>query len=382
MADKPTDSLTILTEKYGRRLAKHHVYQKPAGVWVTQGYPANSHLFSYEQCRVQSLDDLAAALKVAASSPSRVVIRAEPNASAAKSVAEIGFTRRNGECFDATPRRWVCIDVDDMIAPGFDIRRDPAAAVAWVVKTQFPHEFQNTRIIWQLSSSAGLKDPEQVKVHLWCWLSRPLGFEELKAWRMQSGFPADEAMFRNVQIHYVADPSFEGAPDPCSRRWGILDGEHDEIEVPAIDIARARERAKARGESLTGMVSGKDVAAILAQMGDGEGGHGFHEVILSAQMKWARMTPPAFYARQREALKAEIREAARNAYRRPGRSLVEVERNYLTDDALDKGIDGAIKRVRAWNADAAEEFSRMMPLAEAQNEIYAAARRFFAGALQ
>lgn len=380
MADT-SDSLTILTEKYGRRLAKHHVYQ-PAGGWVTRGYPANPALFSYEQHQVQSLDDLARVLKDAAADPSHVVIRAKPNALAAASVAATGFTRRNKDCFDAVPRRWVCIDVDDVTAPGFDIRAAPGTTVAWLIKTHFPPEFQRARIIWQLSSSAGLKDPERVKVHLWCWLSRPLGFEEMKAWRMLSGFPADDAMFRDVQIHYIADPSFEGAPDPCSQRWGILEGEQDEIQVPEIDIAQAREKAAERGESLTGMVSGKDVAAILAKMGDGEGGHGFHAVILSAQMKWARVTPPAFYDRQREALKAEIRKAARSAYRRPGRSLEEVERNYLTDDALDKGIDGAIRRVRERNVEAAADFPHTMPLTEAQSEILGAARRFFGEALQ
>lgn len=380
MADK-SDSLTILTERYGRRLAKHHVFQ-PAGGWVTRGYPANPALFSYEQHQVQSLDDLARGLKSAATDPSRVVIRAEPNALAAASVAATGFTRRNKECFDAVPRRWVCIDVDDVTAPGFDIRNAPAATVAWLIKTHFPPEFQNTRIVWQLSSSSGLKDPEHVKVHLWCWLSRPLAFAEMKAWRVLAGFPADEAMFRDVQIHYIADPSFEGAPDPCSQRWGILDGEHDEIQVPEIDLAKARERAAERGENLSGMVAGADVAAILAKMGDGEGEHGFHTVILSAQMKWARVTPPAFYDRRREGLKAEIRKAAREAYRRPGRSLDEVERAYLTDDALDNGIDGAIKRVRERDAGAVAEFSLAMPLAEAQSEIFGSARRFFAEALQ
>ncbi|RVK29528.1 hypothetical protein [Sinorhizobium meliloti] len=381
MADK-ADSLTILTEKNGRRLAKHHVYQNPSGGWVTQSYPANPFLFSYEQHRVQSLGDLAHVLNEAAADRSHVVIRAKPNALAAKSVAETGYTRRNKVCFDAVSRRWVCIDVDDVTAPGFDIRKDPAAAVAWLIETHFPPEFQNTRIIWQLSSSAGLKDPERVKVHLWCWLSRPLGFEELKAWRMQGDFPADKAMFNDVQIHYIANPSFEGAPDPCSQRWGILEGEHDEIQVPEIDMEKARARAAERGESLTGMVSGKDVAAILSKMGDGEGGHGFHGVILSAQMKWARTTPPAFHDRQREALKAEIRKAARSAYRNPGRTLEEVERNYLIDDALDKGIDGAIRRVRERNVEAAADFPHTMPLVEAQNEIFGAARRFFAEALQ
>ncbi|MFU0505852.1 hypothetical protein [Pseudaminobacter sp. NGMCC 1.201702] len=376
------DSLTILTDKHKRRLAKRHVFSPGSGKWVTEGYPDKLAFFDVEQHPVRSLADLERVLRETAVDPSRVVIRAEPNASAFAAIAETGFTRRNKECFAATPRRWVCVDVDSVTAPGFDIRTDPAGVVAWLVKTQFPPEFQNTRILWQLSSSAGLRDPEAVKVHLWCWLSRPLGFQELKAWRLQGGFPADDAMFRDVQIHYVADPSFQGAPDPCARRWGVLEGEHGEIHVPEIDLTQARQKAADRGESLTGLVSGKDVAEILSKMGDGDGGHGFHAVIISAQMKWARTTPPAFYDRQRAALKQAIREAARNAQRRPGRSLADVERDYLTDDVLDRGIDGAIKRAKERQVEAAADFPPFVPLREAQTAIYAAARQFFKEALR
>ncbi|MGH6860985.1 MAG: hypothetical protein ACRECY_12050, partial [Phyllobacterium sp.] len=335
------DKLTILTERYGRRQAKRHV-RVPSG-WVTESYPANPFHFSVETRPVSSLDDLHEALRALAASPDKIAIRGEPNENARAAIAVKGFTQRNKESFDATPRRWVCIDVDNVILPGHDIARDPDRAVEHLVNTHFPPEFQNTRIVWQLSSSAGLKDPELVKCHLWCWLSRPLGFQELKAWRVLAGFPADEALFRDVQIHYVADPAFQGAPDPCARRWGVLDGEHDEIKVPLIDIEAAKSIAHARGESFSGMVRGKDVADILSKMGDGEGQKGFHAVILSAQMQWARTTSPGRYAIERETLKAKIREAARNAYRQPGRTIADVE-TYLTDSALDSGIDGAIKR--------------------------------------
>ena len=184
-----------------------------------------------------------------------------------------------------------------------------------------------------------------------------------------------------MQIHYVADPSFEGADDPCSQRWGILEGEHDEIQVPEIDLEQARHAAKARGESFSGMVGGTDVADILSKMGDAEGCHGFHRVILSAQMKWARTTPPAFYSREREPLKQFIREAARNAYRRPGRSSADVEA-YLTDGALDKGIDGAIRKAAERQAEATSDFAALLPLDDAQNDIFTHARQFFEKALQ
>lgn len=315
-------------------------------------------------------------MKQVASESSKVVIRAEPNVSARAAVVETGFTPRRKTHFDPTPRRWVCFDVDDVVAPGFDIRERPGEAIAWLIRTHFPAEFQNTRILWQLSSSAGVKDAETIKVHVWAWLSRPLGAAELKGWRALSGFPADEALFRDVQVHYVANPSFIGAPDPCAQRWGILEGELGEIVVPAIDMEAAREVARERGESLSGLVAGKDVAEILSKMGDGEGGHGFHAVIISAQMKWARTTPPAFYERQREGLKKAIRDAARSAPRRQGRSLADVERDYLADDILDKGLDGAIRRVRERRT-VAEEFPRVLPLAEAEETLKGALRRFF-----
>lgn len=358
-----SDKLTILTERYGRRQAKRHI-RASSGGWVTESYPSNPFHFSVETLAVSSLDDLHNALRATAACPEKIIIRGEPNANAHASIAEKGFTKRNKECFDATPRRWVCIDADNVILPGYDITRDPNAAVKALIETHFPPEFQNTRIVWQLSSSAGLKDPELIKVHLWCWLSRALDFQELKAWRVLKDFPADEALFHDVQIHYVADPAFQGAPDPCARRWGILDGEHAEIQVPLIDVEQAKNVARERGENFSGMVPGKDVADILSKLGNGEGGKGFHAPIISAQMRWARTTHPARYTQEREALKAQIRQAALSAPRGPHHSLDYVK-GEISDRTLDSGIDGAIKSA-AVQMEQAREFPVMVSLEQAQ----------------
>ena len=245
-----TDTITILTERYGTRLAKKHTFDPTRGAWITETYSRNPKWFAYHEVKVTGIDDLALVLRRVAADPSKTIIRAKPNAKAAESVEKTrDLPAAQKEHFDPTSRRWVCIDIDNLVAPGCDIRSNPGEMIDWVIKEKFPPEFQDTRIVWQLSSSAGIKDPEAVKLHLWIWLSRPPGFEELKAWRSLGQFPVDDAPFRDVQIHYTANPSFEGAPDPCVTRWGVIEGTREVVEVPAIDLEAAKAGARERGEN-------------------------------------------------------------------------------------------------------------------------------------
>ena len=342
-----SDTITILTERYGTRLAKTFTRNADGG-WDKQGFPDNSAFFSYREEAVSGVGDLYRLLKEIAARVSDTIIRAKPTAEVAKMVAEKGFARRNKQLYRPTPRRWAMFDIDDMTAlEGYDIRERPEELVAWVIRERFPAEFQDTQIVWQLSSSAGVGAPNAVKLHLFAWLSRPMGWKELEAWKRLGGLPVDGAPFRDVQVMYLADPVFVRAPDPCPIRWGITAGSREAIEVPFIDMEEAKEIANSRGIDLKAKaVPGVDVSEILSRLGDQEGGYGFHDPILAANMKWARTTPPAFIddKEARAAHKVEVRAAARAAYRRPGRTEQDVER-YLTDEYLDGDIETAVRKI-------------------------------------
>ncbi|BAB50794.1 hypothetical protein [Mesorhizobium japonicum] len=377
------DSITVLKEHTGRRLAKKHVYH--AGAWATEAF-ADPKWFTFEQAPVGDIDDLARVLMETAADPSKTVIRGEPNGSAFESVAQRGRTRRLNAHFDDKPRHWVCVDIDKFPGPEeMDIRREPEEMLSWLLRTQFPEEFQNVRAVWQLSSSAGVKGGVNIiNMHVWFWLDRPLGEAELKAWRSMRGFPADPRLFLRVQIHYTANPVFQGASDPCGARWGWLEGARDFVSVPSIGLAN--EAPRGEGTGWGDIVSGDSVEEILAQMGEGEEHlKGFHAVILSAGMHWAKATPPSRWEAEMPALKEMIRKAARSAPRT--RSLQDIEERYLTDGELDRIIRGATQRVVKLYADMDEapaeaDYPLELPLAEAEKVLEDAARDFFAEVLE
>ncbi|ATU90636.1 hypothetical protein [Phyllobacterium zundukense] len=338
------DKLTILTERDGKRQRK--IYRFVDGAWEKDDAKFGFR-WSFEQHEINSLDDLERVVKVASQSSTKTVIRGEPSAVARIAQNEQGFVLRRKEmCFDPAPRRWAMIDIDDFSMPGYNVAREPEKAIAALVREHFPAEFQDTKIAWQLSSSAGLKDPDMVKVHLWVWLSRPMHDDEMKAWCRMRGFPADMKVFDSIQLHYIADPQLIGAPDPVAQRWGRLEGSNDEVKVPHIDVEQIKADLHARGENLGDVVPGKDVAEILSKAGDGENGYGYHAPIRDAIMLAIRTTHPAKYEQMRGNLKTQIREAVLVAPR-GGHHTLDYVKQAISDRSLDSSIDGAIRRENA-----------------------------------
>ncbi|RFC67381.1 virulence-associated E family protein [Mesorhizobium denitrificans] len=229
-----SDNLTVLTDVRGRTLSKRHAFQSD-GTWQSADIPKVKY-FKVRTVTVSSIRDLFRELPNISANGCDAIIRGEPNAKTLASLAKEESTRRTGECFDPVRHPWACIDIDKIEVPGMDICANPDAVIAHTIRTHFPEEFQNVKAVWQLSSSAGVKRRDLVKAHIWFWLDRPLSGLELKAWHKLSGFPADTSLFGDVQLHYLANPTFNGASDPCSQRWGMLDGEHDSIHVPDIDM--------------------------------------------------------------------------------------------------------------------------------------------------
>jgi hypothetical protein len=165
-------------------------------------------------------------------------------------------------------RRWVWIDFDKIaLPPDWDLVSDPIPAVNYLVSL-LPPEFRNVSYHWQLSSSAGWKNPGLISAHLAFWLDRPWHDDELntwaKAWNAKCGFQLiDPRPFNAVQPHYVAAPRFEdGAIDPLPQRSGFVEKASDEVALVRIESDEQKPKVKkTRSEKAESKTTNDDAEA-------------------------------------------------------------------------------------------------------------------------
>ena len=69
-----------------------------------------------------------------------------------------------------------------LAAEGVDLYRDPEHAIRTALKLFFPPEFNDCSVLAQFSSSAGLKSPQDVRMHVFFWLDRPRPNGEVSNW--------------------------------------------------------------------------------------------------------------------------------------------------------------------------------------------------------
>ena len=141
--------------------------------------------------------------------------------------------------FIERPRYWLVIDIDDIELPDWaDPANDPERIATFLIG-QLPECFHGVTCHWQMSSSAGVKPATEARAHLWFWLDRALGQDELKLWKADFCVKIDTAVFNTVQPLYVARPIFVDGPDPLPLRSGLLVGDSDAVAVPEIDMTVA-----------------------------------------------------------------------------------------------------------------------------------------------
>jgi hypothetical protein len=103
--------------------------------------------------------------------PNVLVIRGKP----APSLNLKGAVRRLKKNFATSPqgRWWILIDFDKIPLPsGLSVTRN-AKVVAGHLVSLLPEEFYDASYHYQLSSSAGLKNPDVASMHIWFWLAQP-----------------------------------------------------------------------------------------------------------------------------------------------------------------------------------------------------------------
>jgi hypothetical protein len=130
-------------------------------------------------------------------------------------------------------RKWIMVDIDKPVCdPRDDWQDNPAELVKEIVRKALPDEFHNAGVVWQWSSSMGVK-PGTIKVHLWFRLNTAIDSNTAKLWLSPWGMYHDDSVLRTGQPHYTATPVFEGMDDPVRERIGMIEG--PDVGVPDID---------------------------------------------------------------------------------------------------------------------------------------------------
>ncbi|MDB3929175.1 hypothetical protein N9413_08215 [Paracoccaceae bacterium] len=223
------------------------------------------------------------------------------------------------------------LDFDGIPNPG---GLDPTSLEAMLyLKTLLTAEFQGVSFSYSLSSSAGLSAADTLNGHLWFYLDRAVGQQELKRWL--ADYPMDPALFRTVQAHYVAAPIFTGGrQDPVAERKGFVEGMQDVVAVPDIPLAPSpRAPSNYSGE---GLQAATGYEAKMALLGDGHDGQGCHNVITSAIAAYLSQHGPNA---NRKVLKADIRRRVDAAYWDHSKRTDAYIENEISDQTLDRSID-------------------------------------------
>lgn len=224
------------------------------------GYDAGMFFAAGHVC-VDSLDALGFVLRAAARCPDHLIVRGQLREGVGagrvqRTLKDQYKLRVEGDpstkylastaCFEEHDRRWLCLDIDKWSWPA-GVRRPEDGGDPWeglmVALGALPEAFRRASCVVQWSSSAGVAGWDTLKAHVWYWADRAVCSQSLRDYfkaynvaRYQAGLAGvDLALFNAVQVHYCADPLFDGVADPLAAhgRWRRLDGAVDVVALPA-----------------------------------------------------------------------------------------------------------------------------------------------------
>ena len=290
--NEPTDTLTVLAVMPGRRATKLVRNIQGSFKPSIEGFDAGMYYMLLHPLSVTTITELSLALTALEGLPNMFVIRGAPEPHVRPGDMHRRLGSGNGESFSGnfrTPeqgRNYVLMDFDDIPLPrGLLLTNGTAVEVCEYLVSLLPPEFEYVSYHWQLSSSAGLKDPSVASAHIWFWLRTPIPDPELLRWAKKlketnGQKTVDTALFQHVQAHYTAAPIFEGMPDPFPTRSGLIKKKLGSVDVklPPADVI-------AIGHKSTSTIpthGGNGFEHFLSQIGDHEGGNGFHMPIVQA----------------------------------------------------------------------------------------------------
>jgi hypothetical protein len=239
--------------------------------------------------------------------------------------------------FEECPRCWLMIDIDKQPLDGIDLVNDPEGTVKRAINKFLPECYQDVSFVWQLSSSAGLKDDGLLSIHIWFILDRPVSQDELKTFHVLKAPAIDPRPFQTVQVHYIAAPIFEdGITDHLSKRIGLVELDKGEVSLPVLPPEAIAKAYRSIGKGPTGTVHGFEEK--LKFLGDGEGLSRFHDVLIAAVSSY--VYGKFEWEIDIEWLKSCLRDAIGKAPKHTGRDVS----HYMSDAYLDQNIDTAMSK--------------------------------------
>jgi hypothetical protein len=377
--------LTILRTLGGLLATKRWTWHAATQCWLKKSYDKAAQFSVSEVTEMTGVDDLAEAVRFAASDPCQMIIRGALSDTARARIAvdpNTRVTRRKRARGDIEPdfievaRQWLMIDIDNFrMRARDDLADDPDSAIRYAIEEMLPACFQDVRCFWQLSSSAGF-ERGVLKAHLFYWLTEPLIDVVLKkTLKQHAPGIADLSVYQGVQPHYVASPIIEGGADPIPRRFGWIKGDEDAVTLPALSPDETQQSGTSRTFSGGASYAGTDP---LERLGDGPGLDGFHLPLRSACWAYAARAR-RFGDRDDTAFIDILTTAIKAAPRRQDRDVT----HYHDGGYLQRSIDGAFDRLAdIANPDSAafepKTRPKRLPLDDARAALIEAVGKFFA----
>jgi hypothetical protein len=213
-----TRAITVLRCEQGRMLAK-----------TIRG---DGSIIPYDQAKyfdavevgVADLDHLTHHLAFLSHRPRCCIVRGAlvdgPRATRIRRLLHVDRETGDRATLRDVPRPWAMFDFDDLVDHQ-DVPTGRLVACGEIAIRALPAEFYGCQFVVQASASHFFK--AGLRLHLWCWLSRPTYGHELRRWL--AGTPVDPAVFGAAQIIYTAAPVFgDGAHDPLLARQVVIPG--------------------------------------------------------------------------------------------------------------------------------------------------------------
>lgn len=228
---EPADRLAVLTHSVALA-AKRWYYDATGRVKCEEYSKKGATFFNYDEYEIGDLASLAEVLDELTTSPRSYVVRAEilPGFDPTSIRRAVKASADGPACMRIRAHQWFMVDLDLKDKSEWDYSTEEACArVAKTALGKLPMELRVAGHYWQLSSSAGMKPG--LRAHFWFWLDRVIDNTFLTRYATlvndASGgaILIDPALFRNpVQPHYIANPTFDGMPDPVKLRTGLVEG--------------------------------------------------------------------------------------------------------------------------------------------------------------
>ena len=259
-AQSSLDCVTILTS-HTRRMAKLVGRDDRGAPAVLDGYE-DAATFRVTERLVPDLDRLARLLEALNPRWQSCIIRGEPmpdinrRRCRRRLFARVEVHGEEPATFRPAARRWLALDFDGIVDPGFAWLTDPERTARYLLHL-LPWQFGAAGTVIQATGSAGIKPG--IRARLWCILDRPVSDAQAKRWLADA--PVDRSLFNAIQVHYTAAPVFtDGIADPLP--WRVVKVQGPSVSVP--DLPEPAPAARSRCVSIRGGTATSECYAAAA----------------------------------------------------------------------------------------------------------------------